>query len=424
MTKIYKSVIISFLIFITFLLLGNIAKSQSIDEIKSKIDATSRNKDQLEKEIAEYQAQLKDISGEVNSLSKAVKTLEATEKKNTLDIKLTENNISAATLKIESLGYEITGKEKDIKNDSKVIQETLKEINSMDSISIIESLIYNKNLSEFWVDTENLIRIQETIRSNLSEIKDAKTTLEKNKKETESQKIKLTALKADLQDQKIILEINKKEKNKLLADTKNKESNYKKILDAKTALKDAFEKELSQFESDLRIAIDPKSIPGAKKGILSWPLDNVFITQKYGITSVSGRLYQSGSHNGLDFRAAVGTKVKATLSGIIEGTGDTDTVCAGASYGKWVLIKHDNGLSTVYGHLSLVKVKAGDRVITGDTIAYSGNTGYSTGPHLHISVMATQGVKIMTKKSTVCKGTYTQPIIDTKAYLDPEAYLN
>ena len=55
-------------------------------------------------------------------------------------------------------------------------------------------------------------------------------------------------------------------------------------------------------------------------------------------------------------------------------------------YGRYVLIKHDNNLSTLYAHLSRQVVARGATVKRGDLIGYSGNTGYSTGPHIHLTV--------------------------------------
>jgi murein DD-endopeptidase MepM/ murein hydrolase activator NlpD len=87
------------------------------------------------------------------------------------------------------------------------------------------------------------------------------------------------------------------------------------------------------------------------------------------------------------------------------------------------MVKHTNGLSTLYAHLSVIKVSPGQQVTTGETLGYSGNTGYSTGPHLHFTVYASQGVKIMSRKSAACGGTYTMPIADLKAYLNPMSFL-
>jgi murein DD-endopeptidase MepM/ murein hydrolase activator NlpD len=115
----------------------------------------------------------------------------------------------------------------------------------------------------------------------------------------------------------------------------------------------------------------------------------------------------------------------SAAGGVVKGTGNTDLTCKGASWGQWVLIQHDNGLTTLYGHLSVIKVVKGQRVDVGDTIAYSGNTGASTGPHLHFTVYATDGVKIGNLPSSACKGkVYTEPLLTEKgAYLNPLNYL-
>ncbi|MBP6908661.1 MAG: M23 family metallopeptidase, partial [Candidatus Pacebacteria bacterium] len=111
-------------------------------------------------------------------------------------------------------------------------------------------------------------------------------------------------------------------------------------------------------------------------------------------------------------------------TGTVLGTGDTDIACKGASFGKWVFIKYDNGLSSTYGHLSVISAKNGDRVEAGDVVGLSGNTGSSTGPHLHVAVYASEGVNVATVPSKSCGGkVFTQPIAALSAYLDPALYL-
>ncbi|SDG60055.1 M23 family metallopeptidase [Epilithonimonas hungarica] len=85
-------------------------------------------------------------------------------------------------------------------------------------------------------------------------------------------------------------------------------------------------------------------------------------------------------HKGLDVGVAYGSPVKCSASGKVIFAG------VKGGYGNCVIIEHGNGLATLYGHLSEILVEANDRVKVGQTIAKSGNTGRSTGPHLHYEV--------------------------------------
>lgn len=85
-------------------------------------------------------------------------------------------------------------------------------------------------------------------------------------------------------------------------------------------------------------------------------------------------------HNGIDFGVKVGTPIHATANGVVESAGWK------AGYGNCVVIDHPYGYRSLYGHLSALRVKAGDVVTRGQVIALSGNTGRSTGPHLHYTL--------------------------------------
>ncbi|MBN2824631.1 MAG: peptidoglycan DD-metalloendopeptidase family protein [Campylobacterales bacterium] len=87
-------------------------------------------------------------------------------------------------------------------------------------------------------------------------------------------------------------------------------------------------------------------------------------------------------HRGLDISAPIGTKVMATANGIVETIRYND----GSGYGNLIVIKHNYGFKTAYAHLSRMNVKVGDYVTKGQVIAKSGNSGQSTGPHLHYEV--------------------------------------
>jgi murein DD-endopeptidase MepM/ murein hydrolase activator NlpD len=86
-------------------------------------------------------------------------------------------------------------------------------------------------------------------------------------------------------------------------------------------------------------------------------------------------------HPGLDFSADYGEPVHATADGTIETAG------WGGDYGNEVMISHGFGITTRYGHMSRIAVRAGDKVHRGDVVGYVGATGRATGPHLHYEVL-------------------------------------
>ena len=104
---------------------------------------------------------------------------------------------------------------------------------------------------------------------------------------------------------------------------------------------------------------------------------NFFVPVHGAVTSEFGpRRYRF--HYGIDLRLKVGDSVRSAFKGKVR---IIDYEARG--YGHYIVIRHDNGLETVYGHLSAVLVTLNQNVKAGQLIAYGGNTGHSTGPHLH-----------------------------------------
>lgn len=400
-----------------------LGSAETAEELQNKINDKSADIEKIEQEIRSYQSQLSNLSTQKDSLANQIKQLDLTKKKLNADISLTEKKIEKTNLKITSLNNDIGEKESSISNNQKAVMRGLREISEAESENLVlTTLLARDKFSDIWNDVDNIITIRDKILKQTGELKVVKNELVDTRDETTIARNELSSLKRDLSDQKKIVEENTKEKNSLLKLTKNNEANYQKLLKDQTAKKAALEQELRDFESKLKFILDPSSLPRA--GVLSWPLDNVYITQLFGKTVAAKRLYASGSHSGIDFRASVGTPVKSMADGTVRGVGDTDTTCPGASFGKWIFIEFDNGLSATYGHLSLQKVSAGQKVSRGEVVGYSGATGRVTGPHLHITLYASSAASVQTVPSKSCSGkTLTQPLAATNAYLDPTIYL-
>ena len=119
-------------------------------------------------------------------------------------------------------------------------------------------------------------------------------------------------------------------------------------------------------------------------GIFEWPLPGDFsITSPFGYRTdpITGEV---SFHDGVDIAAPEGTAILAAADGVVVTTNRTDSW--GGSYGYYVKIRHDETYETLYAHCSEVLVKAGQEVEQGDVIALVGNTGNSTGNHLHFEV--------------------------------------
>lgn len=121
-----------------------------------------------------------------------------------------------------------------------------------------------------------------------------------------------------------------------------------------------------------------------KAGLWDKPLEKYTLSATFG----KGGSMWARKHSGQDFAVPVGTPVKAAAGGVVvkagpNGGGD------GPAYGNAIVIKHANNTYSQYAHLSKIQVKVGQKVSVKQRIALSGNTGNSSGPHLHFEIRTT-----------------------------------
>ena len=411
--------LISYVILIAFFLtifpLGVFALTAS--EVRQQMDDTNSQIETIDKEIKALSSQITQTSQEKNTLANAIKELNLTKSKLVKEREVIQKKITATGLMINTLSGDIVEKESIISISKESLSQMIKDLNQSEEVPLLEKLLSANNFSIFSRDYNDVLSLNEKIRQNILEISSQREELLSTKTLKVDEQQNLNTLKQNLVQKEQVVAVTQKEKDSLLSATKNKEAEYQKMLAAKIKARDTFEKALENYEAQLQFILNPKIIPKEGSGVLSWPLSYILVTSPYGAR-------WGAFHYGMDFRAAVGTSVKAMSAGVVEGTGDTDIACKGASFGKWVFIKYDNGLSSTYGHLSVITAKKGQRVNAGDVVALSGNTGSSTGPHLHVAVYASTGVNVDTVPSKSCGGKiFTQPIAALTAYLNPALYL-
>ncbi len=406
------------------------AQSTEVEKLKNEIDERNNRLLEIEKEIAAYQTELKKVGGEKTSLQKAINQLELERKKVNADISYTQNKIGATDLEISKLNIEIDNTEETIAQNESAIAATLRELDELDDQSLVEAVLTYTNISELWNTVAVLEQIRNVMGDEVKSLVSQKILLEEKHGAHITKRDQLVDLKEKYVDQNQVLASNKTEKGKLLSATKSEEAEYQKLLKDRETARELILKELRTFESQLQFILDPNTIPPKGTPVFGWPVENVIITQLFGGTEFAkqnasvygGRAY----HPGVDFGVPRGTPIMAPLAGTVRATGDTDAVPGCYSWGKWTLIDHSNGLATLYAHQSVQSVTPGQQVATGEVIGYSGNTGYSTGPHLHFTVYAKAGVSVRKfneiKTVTSC-GAATTPVAATDAYIDPMVYL-
>ncbi|OGC96146.1 hypothetical protein A2590_01540 [Candidatus Adlerbacteria bacterium RIFOXYD1_FULL_48_8] len=402
------------------LLLAPVAHAQTDPSIQSQLDAGAAQIQQLQAEIAQLQKQLDATSKQKQTLQNAVNEIALNIKKINTNITLTNAQITQKDKEIARLSGSISTTTDEIGVVEEQIDDSLRQLNMLDDEPIALVVLSGADISSVFDTQNNLEALRSGLQERTSQLQNLKGTLVTSKNTTTQQRAQLATLKTKLAQQKTSLGLAQQSQTQLLAQTKNQESSYQALIAQKKAEEAAFEAELIRLAQGLGSA-DVSSAASAKRGILQWPLDNVTVTQNFGNTSFAkSGAYSGQGHNGIDFRAPVGTPVKAALTGTVQ------EINLGAvkncQYGKWVLVKHNNGLTSLYALLSSIAVNKGDPVGTGQVIGYAGDTGYATGPHLHFTVYVSSAVTFKNYTCNSGKSAYI-PIAPLNAYLNPGAYL-
>lgn len=419
------------------------AHADTVSELKQAIDERAKQLAALEAEIARFEEELTKVGADRKTLEAEIARLDVSRKKIATDIAVTENRIETTDFELSELDGAILDKERRVENSTTAIQKSLRSLSRLEEVTLVEHFLAGASITAAWEQADQLRRVQTVLSDEVVELTAIQEALERDYEALARKQGELVSFRRELSGQKTVLDQNRSAQSKVLGATKTKEAEYQRLLEEKRAARLQLEGEIKDFEAQIEYTLDPSKIPSAGSGVLKFPLDPSFmarcadrqptfknlycLTQYFGNTAFArSGAYNGSGHNGIDFGAPEGTKVVSSLSGIVQAVGNTDTIRGCYSYGKWVLVRHANGLSTLYAHLSHIAVEEGEAVATGGFVGYSGNTGYSTGPHLHFTVFAADAVQIVRlgdiKTKTNCADARI-PVAATSAYLNPLSYL-
>ncbi len=355
-------------------------------------------------ELQAANANLKDVQSQRVTLQQQVNLVNAS--MNALNLGIQNDTLTAQQLQlqIQQLGGDVKNISSTVLNDRAAIGNLLKEVQKNDGANnnLLVVFLREKSLADGVIKTQGLHDGQGQLETTINDLKDLHQQYNNEIQESSAKAASIAMAQIDLQNKKSILQDEQQQKQGLLASTKNEESIFQQQLTALQAQQTAINNEIEAIDAQLRTKINNNSLPAIGFGVLSMPVEGDTknsITQGYGATAFAKSEYVHHWHNGLDLAASIGTPILAAADGIVDASGNEDLYCYHAAYGKFITINHDNGLTTLYGHLSRILVVKGQKVTRGELIGYSGNTGDVTGPHLHFTVFAQSTYYLANSKS-------------------------
>ena len=364
------------------------AAAAKSDEIKQQLDS-------LKEENAEIQAQIDEIQGQYDINATEIKQL--VDKKNAVDkeIALLHTQVNNINQQIISYSQLIADSQDDL-DEADILLDRLNEkyrqrVRAMEeegTISYWQVLFQAKSFTDF-LDRVNLIdEIAEADQRRLSEMKQAADLVQSAQDRLFGEKADLEQSQEELARSQEMLEEKRTESDDILRDLAARQEEFLLLLDESEAKQDALMKEIAQKEKEYSNAKYQEKLAKLALQGNNPPSDATWLTpvSGYTITSAFGMRihpvygYQL-MHNGIDMACPQGTPIYATRAGTV-----TMASYQAGGAGYYVSINHGDGFSSIYMHMTHYVVSAGQSVSAGQLIGYVGNTGVSTGPHLHFGI--------------------------------------
>lgn len=366
--------------------------SATANALEAQRAARAAELERVNRELEQTKNQLNSIQSQKTSLQKEVQSLDTSVKQLNLNIKGDQIATAQIADQIGGLQGKLEDIDHGIKEKKEAIAAALQALQHQDHESLILLLLGGRSLAEGLADAQSLGSLRLQLASDIDSLNDLSDQYADTVSDLSGKKNEVAVHQENLQNRKAIVADQQAARAALLAETRNQESAYQQKVTSLAAQQEVLDNEISRLEAQLKADLNPNVLPAQQEGLFSWPLQTVRITQHFGERS---SLYRGKPHNGTDLAAPVGTPILAAADGTVQAAGNNDqSATRKYQYGKYVLIKHANNLSTLYAHLSRQVVSPGQTVKRGEIIGYSGSTGYSTGPHLHFGVYYSPSVSL------------------------------
>lgn len=344
-----SSIIISFILVLCLCVCTSGVYAKSLSELEDEIE-------QKQEELKKGEQKEKDLSAKVNALEGDIYALNDQIKKSEKDLEGLKKDLKEAQKKVDKQNGDLSIR--------------LRTMYKNGSVGFLDVLMNSSSFSEFLTNMDLVEKIYASDQDVLEDLQKSHDEIEKKKEEVETLTEELKSSKKTAEENIKTVE---SEKEKIAADNEKT-----------AAMLDDLENEASAEAARLAAAAQSgeTSNSGSSSydgGVFSWPVPSSHtISSGYGwrICPFHGREF----HGAIDIAAGSGSDIVAAADGKVISAGWN------GGFGNSIKVDHGGGLVTMYNHCSSFKASVGKKVSKGETIAYVGSTGSSTGPHLDFRV--------------------------------------
>ena len=345
------------------------ALEKQLKAAKELINDLKDSKGDVEEKVQELNNELVDISSKITSL---------------------ENQLADKSTEIADAEAELAQAEADKQKQYDDMKTRIQYMYENSQTTYLEQLLESNSVAEFLNTAEYIAEIQKYDRQKLDEYTENIEYITVAKEQLEQDYADLENMKANVESQKQSVAALMSQKETELAGITSNISDAQedaKYFEAEIQAQNELIAEIKRIEAEKAAAAAKAAAEGKQVvdnpytgGVFTWPCpSSTRVTSDYG-TRVSPTSGASSNHKGIDIGASAGATIVAAANGTVKAANYSSAA------GNYVMIDHGGGLYTVYMHCSSLAVSEGTTVSAGQTIAYVGSTGISTGNHLHFGV--------------------------------------
>jgi murein DD-endopeptidase MepM/ murein hydrolase activator NlpD len=346
----------------------------------------------IQESINDKKEELADINKEKKSVEKTLSDLEEKMKNSSANLTQLNGKISDLSSQMGELEKQIVQNEKSMKEQDELFKKRIRAMYINGNQGYLDLLLSSSSFADFIGRIDSLIKVMEYDKNLMASIGDHKKTLEIQKVEVEKKKQETAALRQQADGKLKELQSTTNEKKTLMSELEKDKVAYEKAIKEEENQSAAIASMIKAIQKKKEEEKNQQSGNSSGSNSSIGKLYCVTGTSNYRITSPYGwRIHPvlgiKKFHAGMDIGVSTGTKLYSLADGEVVYSGWM------SGYGYVIMIDHGS-LTSIYAHNSSLVGKVGQKVKGGQLISYSGNTGLSSGPHLHFEIRKANGETI------------------------------